>query len=146
MTRREKLENIIIGTLLESTEDTNYFDACKCIITADMFTNDMNRRIFTIISEMNAKGERDTRPSAIFDRYGVEVMELLSQMVDMVTDFSFIHLKMDYNERRYLASLTTGIEPEYTDVTFADYVEALVKIHYYEEGKDTAVRAAAAAA
>lgn len=146
MTRREKLENIIIGTLLESTGEMNYFDVCRCSITADMFTDDLNRRIYTIVSEMNSKGEVDTRPSVIFDRYGVDVIDLLPQMVDMVTDFSFIHLKMDYNEKRYLASLTTGMEPQYTDVTFADYVEALVKIHYNEERKDTAVRTAAAAA
>lgn len=146
MKGNKRLENIIIGTLLESTEEMNYFGFCKSCITPEMFNDDMNRRIFGIIAEMNRNGEYDTRPATIFGKYGSSVMELLPRMIDLVTDYSFVYLKAAYNENRYLFSLVYGIEPKYTDITFEKYVESFIKRHYYEERYKTDVRTAAAAA
>lgn len=128
MTRREQLENIIIGTLLESNEERNYFDDCKCFVSQDMFIDDANRRIFAIIKEMNGRGKVCTDPCTIFKEYGAEVLDLSCRMVDLCTDYSFIHKKTQYNEMRFVASCATGVEYKGTDVQFVDYVMEFVKI------------------
>ena len=73
MERRQKLEKIIIGTLLESTWRYNYFDDVKCLISEDMFRDEVNRRIFVLIREMNANGKIDTTPADIFAENGAKV-------------------------------------------------------------------------
>lgn len=134
MTRREKLENIIIGTLLESREERNYYDDCRSL-SADMFQNDTNRRIFGYIMEMNAKGMSDTTPADIFKEYGAEVMDIVPSLSSLCIDYSFIHLKTEYNERNYIASLVYGTKQQRTEVRFEDYVTQFIKLVYDEETK-----------
>ena len=145
MTRREKLEKIIIGTLLESNSQKNYFTDCRCCITADMFSVETGRRIYNIISDMNAKGIVETDPNTIFQTYGEVVMDILPDMLDLVTDYSFVHLKMQYNERMFRSSCVTGLDPEYTDVSFTDYINQFLKV-YETEKRNESVRAEAPAA
>lgn len=129
MTRREKLEKIIIGTLLESNEVRNYFDDCRCI-SQDMFQDDLNRRIFGLIADMNRRGKIETTPCDILQEYGEAVVDIAADMCDLCTDYSFIHLKMDYNERHYLASCAFGVEYTKTDVQFEDYVKQFINVVY----------------
>jgi len=136
MTRREKLEKIIIGTLLESNEMRNYFDDCRCL-SSDMFLDDTNRRIFGYVREMNLKGKVCTDPCSILDEYGEAVVDIAADMCDVCTDYSFIHLKMEYNERHFLASLEYGTEQLRTDVKFEDYVKSFIKLVYDEDKKRT---------
>ena len=128
MSRRDKIENIIIGTLLESNGERNYFDDCRSCVTADMFNDPTNRRIYGIIEEMNASGNACTDPCSIFTLYGENVLDIVTVMADRMAEDSFIHLKIDYNERRYIASLATGSHYKPTDVTFADYVNQFIKM------------------
>lgn len=134
MTRREQLENIIIGTLLESNEMRNYFDDCRCL-SPDMFLNVTNRRIFGYVREMNLKGKVCTDPCSILEEYGEAVVDIAADMCDVCTDYSFIHLKMDYNERHFLASVAYGVEQTRTDVEFVDYVKQFIKLVYDEDKK-----------
>lgn len=134
MTRREQLENIIIGTLLESNEMRNYFDDCRCL-SSDMFLNETNRRIFGYVREMNLKGNVCTDPCSILEEYGEAVVDIAADMCDVCTDYSFIHLKMDYNERHFLSSVAYGIEQTRTDVEFVDYVKQFIKLVYDEDKK-----------
>lgn len=133
MTRRQYVENIIIGTLLESTEKRNYFDDCRCCITEDMLEDELNRRIFSIVAEMNAQGNVRTDPYSIFEKYGEVVLDILSDMMDLVVDFSFIHLKMDYNERQFLSGLVNGTEAKRTDVEFVDYVKQFITLVFSKD-------------
>ena len=147
MTRRQELENIIIGTLLESNEERNFFDDCKFLVSKEMFQDDDNRRIFSIIQEMNSRGTVTTDPCTIFKEYGDSVMDLSCRMIDLCTDYSFIHKKTQYNERRFIASCATGVEYNGTDVEFGDYVMEFVKIVTKDEEKrDRHIGAEAAAA
>ena len=125
MERKQKLEKIIIGTLLESTWRYNYFDDVKCLISADMFSDDVNRRIYGLISEMNAKGKKETTPADIFEEYGSEVLDIVPAMCDLCVDYSFIHLKTRYREMRFLNGCKTV-----QDVTFNDYVNQFVMMSY----------------
>lgn len=134
MSRRQQLENIIIGTLLESNEERNYFDDCRFLISQDMFLDDGNRHIFQIVQEMNGRGRSDTDPCTIFKEYGEAVSDLLGRMVALCVEYSFIHLKTQYNEGRFIASCLMGVEHKPTDVQFSDYVNEFIKRVANEEG------------
>lgn len=136
MDRQQKIENIIIATLLESVGGINYYDECRNC-TADMFRDEVNRRIWNLIVEMNAKGLEETNPCDIFNEYGDAVVDILPRMCELVCDFSFIHLKAEYNERQYWME---SIGP--TEVSFTDYVNRFM-INYYE-GVDNTGKGAAA--
>lgn len=134
MNRRQELENIIIGTLLESNEERNYFDDCR-MLTPDMFLDDSNRHIFLLIQDMNGRGKVCTDPCTIFKEYGAAVSDLLGRMVALCVEYSFIHLKTQYNERQFIQSCTDGKERKQTDIQFEDYVNQFLKDVYYEERK-----------
>ena len=135
MSRRQEIENIIIGTLLESTEGENYFTHCRCCLTVDMFSDEANRRIYAIVAEMNAKGKTATTPSDIFAEYGAEVMDVMDAMVEKGVNWSFIHKKVQYNEYWYIERQLSGCEARHTDVTFLDYINLFVKIVFEDERK-----------
>lgn len=145
MTRREQLENIIIGTLLESNGMRNFFDDCRSL-SADMFQNETNIRIFGYVREMNLKGKVCTDPCSIFEEYGEAVVDIVADMCGICTDCSFIHLKTEYNEKHYLASCVFGVEYKRTDVQFVDYVTQFIKVVYDEADKARDSRAKNAAA
>lgn len=128
MSRREYIEKIIIGTLLESKGYENWYDDCRCSVSADMFMDATNRRIFELVADMNARGKTETTPCDIMHEYGAEVMDIACDMVDLCTEYSFIHLKTKYNEEQYLDSLVFGSEVERTDVQFADYVNKFIAL------------------
>lgn len=125
MDRRQQLENIIIGTLLESTYERNYFDDVKSLVSQNMFLDETNRRIYGLIWEMNAKGMESTRPSDIFDEYGAKVADICADMCELCTDFSFIHLNTEYREKCFLAGCKNRKE-----VTFDDYVNRFIVLSY----------------
>lgn len=125
MERRQKLEKIIIGTLLESTWRYNYFDDVKCLISADMFSDEVNRKIYGLISEMNANGKKETTPADIFEEYGSEVLDIVPDMCDLCVDYSFIHLNVKYRETCFLSGCQT-----IRNVTFSDYVNQFVMMSY----------------
>lgn len=135
MSRKEQLENIIIGTLLESTERRNYFDDCRCVLTADMFINEKNRKIYNIVSDMNRQGKVNTDPCTIFEEYGEAVSDIVYDMVALCTDYSFLHLKTEYNERLFLHSCMTGEDYKRNDVQFSDYVRQFIINVYSNERK-----------
>lgn len=128
--RRREIENIIVGTLMESDGETNYFDSCRSMLSADMMSDPVNRRIYGYVEAMNAKGKTDTRPHAIFDEYGAEVMDILAEMCELVNEWSFVHKKTWHNERLYLASLLYNVDVEYSNVKFEDYVAQLIRMSY----------------
>ena len=133
---RGRLENIIIGTLLESTADDNYYTDCRCCVTEDMFLDATNRRIYHYVSEMQAGGKSATRPSDIFSVYGAEVVDILQDMIDKVNNYSFLYLKWLINEGSYLYEMNTGVKVKYTNVMFSEYVNAFVKMYFYEEKRN----------
>lgn len=133
MSRRQEVENIIIGTLLESNWRKNYYDDCRCVVSQEMFEDETNRRLYGIISEMNMRGDIETDPSSIFDAYGSEVLDILPAMLELVTEYSFIHKKVEYNEREFRKSAAYGCKPRYTEVTFTDYVNLFLKMVYGNE-------------
>ena len=146
MNRRDELENIIIGTLLESNTERNYYDDCGTIITADMFLDEKNRRVWKLIEDMNAKGLKETTPCDIYEEYGQEVADIVPWMCELVADYSFVYRKTKYNEISYMMNEFYGVETKYTDVRFEDYVKKFIKTVYEKEGADNHRRGQGAAA
>lgn len=128
MTRREQLENIIIGTLLDGNARHDYYADCKSVITSSMFKDENNRRIFELIVDMREKGNTETDPCSILSTYGEAVMDLSIPMAERCAKYSFLWLKTDYNEKRYIASLITGEDYEFTDVEFVDYINQFINL------------------
>lgn len=133
MSRREYIEKIIIGTLLESKGYENWYDDCRCSVSADMFRDATNRRIFELVADMNAMGKTETTPCDIMQEYGAEVMDIACDMVDLCTEYSFIHLKTKYNEERYIENMLFGSNHQATNVEFVDYVKKFVQLSYWED-------------
>ena len=130
MTQRQRLENIIIGTLLDIAD---HYDECKSCITADMFLDDRNRRIYEIVTEMRSEGTWQTDPHSIFQRYGEKVLDLLPYMCEVCTEFSFEWKKTRFNEDVYLKNIIYGDNLQPTGVEFIDYVSQFLNIALKDE-------------
>lgn len=128
MTRREQIENIIVGTLLNSDEKENYFENVKSCVTSDMFSDKRNAEIFDMISEMNSKGLVRTWPDALFN-YSNHTLktDMLSHMVDLATNWFFFVKKVEYNDMIWRTE-TTNPHKRYTHVTFDDYVSKFLQM------------------
>lgn len=138
MDRRVQIEKIIIGTLLESKGYENWYDDCRCSVSADMFRDATNRRIFELVADMNARGKVETTPCDIMKEYGAAVMDIACDMVDICTEYSFIKLKTDYNEQRYIENLLFGVNHLATNIEFLDYVKKFVELSYKEDERQKA--------
>ena len=134
MCRRLELENIIIGTIVVTYEGRDYFKHCRYCLTPDMFSDEVNRRLFVIVSEMYEKGCRDINPLTIMETYGKEAEEIMIRMVELSTDSDFMHMKTMYNERQFLIYAGYGIEPKYTNVEFTDYINRFISLVF--DGKE----------
>lgn len=127
MGRKVELENIIIGTLLDDVGDEYYIDECRSCITKDMFSDQVNKRIYDLVMEQYAKGE-DTTPLGLYQAYGQSVVDIIPDILEKVTDYSFTHKKSFYNKRQWLAAEIFDIIPQFTDIQFSDYVNAFVQM------------------
>lgn len=135
MSRKLEIENIIIGTLLCSTQDDNFFRSCRSSVNERMFSDEVNRRIFRMVAEMNAQGMQEVNPLTVYERYGKEVEDICYRMCELSSQYSFLHRKTQYNERQFLLYHGYGQEPNYTNVTFDDYVNRFIQNYYDNEGK-----------
>lgn len=131
MSRKEYLENIILGTLLDVDSEQDYYEDCRYCVTADMFSDEVNGRIYNIISDMRGKGKKETSPLQIVREYGEAVYGLLSRMLELVVNYSFLHLKTEYNEKNFLCRCIFGQAKKPTDVQFVDYVNQYL-VYVYE--------------
>lgn len=133
MDRREQIERIIIGTLLSSDSQLNFYNYVKCSITSDMFRDNRNRRLFEMITEMNQQGIVDTNPYNIYMKYGEAVTDLLYYMCENAMEWCYFHRKVEYNERQWLIYQSYGIRPKYTNVTFEDYINRFITLVFENE-------------
>lgn len=59
---RDKLEKIVIGTLLNEYGYDKYFQRSNAVLRGELFKDKKNRFIFNTIKEMNEKGMKQTTP------------------------------------------------------------------------------------
>lgn len=120
MTRRQEIENIIIGTLL-NTFDTDWFADCSYCITADMFTDERNARIYSSIIEYRKTGDKSITPYHLCE-FDNDLLSIAVYMEELAGDYYFLAKKVDYNESVWLVRQIEGKRYRYTDVKFTDYV------------------------
>lgn len=126
MTRRQEIENIIIGTLL-NTFDTDWFAECSYCITADMFEDIRNANIYNVICEYRKTGDASITPYHLI-RFDKNLITLAEHIIDLATNFYFLVKKVEYNETVWRYRLIDGKRYRYTDVKFSDYVSKFIEI------------------
>lgn len=142
MTKRQRLEKIIIGTLLDYT---SHYDVCQCCVTVDMFSDRMLARIYTMIQQMHHEGVEFTDPFAIYEHYGDEVADMVGEMCALCQEYSFEIMKVRHNERMWLAHQIFGVARVQADASFEYYVnEFLKEVLEDEKRKQRAAGGAAA--
>lgn len=120
MTRRQEIENIIIGTLL-NTFDTDWFADCSYCITADMFTDNRNAKIYSAICEYRKTCDTSITPYHLC-KFDKNLLPLAGYIIDLATNFYFLVKKVEYNEAVWCCRLIDGKRYRYTEVKFLDYV------------------------
>lgn len=120
MTRRQEIENIIIGTLL-NTFDTDWFADCRYCITTDMFADERNAKIYSTICEYRKASDKVITPYHLcsFDK---NLLPLADYMTGLAVDNYFLVKKVCYNSNVWRSRQSTGKLYGYTDVRFSDYV------------------------
>ena len=133
MTRRQEIENIIIGTLL-STFDTDWFADCCYCITTDMFKDVRNAKIYSAVCEYRKSGNfRITAYDlCIFDN---SLLSLAVYMVNLSINCDFFIKKVCYNNNVWRLRHSTGKLYRYTDVKFSDYVGNFLEMVIIERKK-----------
>ena len=126
MTRRQEIENIIIGTLLNSFE-TDWFADCGYCITADMFIDERNAKIYSAIRECRKAGIKEITPHSLmgFDK---ALSSLAGHMSGLAINHSFAVSKARYNEAVWLERHTRGERYQYASVQFSDYVAKFLEM------------------
>lgn len=130
MTKRQRLEKIIIGTLLDYN---THYDVCRSSVTKDMFSDKVLERIYTLIQQMHNEGAEFTDPYSIYERYGDEVADIVGEMCALCQEYSFEIMKIRHNERLWLAHQIYGVDKMQADVSFEYYVSEFVKEVFEDE-------------
>ena len=130
MSTRQRVENIIIGTLLDLCD---HYDDCRGYITEDMFMDETNRRIYGLITKMKDEGYKHTDPASIFDRYGEAVLDIVARMCELCNDYSFECRKIRHNERIWLYNDMNGTNYPIANVEFMDYIKSFINIQIEDE-------------
>lgn len=124
MSRLQEIENIIIGTLLNSF-DIDWLVKCSFCITADMFKDNRNSKVYSAILEFRKTGKTEITPLNLYS-FDESLFPLISHMITLATDCYFLVKKLNYNENVRLARYFLGKQYRYTDVSFTDYVNKFI--------------------
>lgn len=126
MTRRQEIENIIIGTLL-NTFGTDWFADCRYCITTDMFTDERNAKIYSAVCEYRKTNDKTITPYHLcnFDK---NLLSLAGYMAGLAGDYYFLVKKVNYNENVWMVREFDGKRCRYTEVKFSDYVGKFLDI------------------
>ena len=128
MDRRDEIESIIIGSLLNDF-DGEHFHACKSVIMPEMFRNKNYGKWYQMISDMHHDGYEDTTPLDIMQFNGWNTIN------DEVTDMMNVALEYDFLTRKTLYNESIKLDPKLvpkllTTVTFDAYVNRFIQLVY----------------
>lgn len=126
MTRKQEIENIIIGTLL-NTFETDWFADCSYCIMADMFVDKRNAGIYSAIVEYRKDGDKSITPYHLC-KFDNVLLSLAGYMTELSVDYYFLAKKVFYNESVWVSRQIEGKRYRYTDVTFMDYVTKFLEM------------------
>lgn len=128
MDRRQEIENIIIGTLLNECDNRTWYNDCKSCITPMMFQDKRNQEIYQTITTIKAKGQKDITPYDLI-LFSPKLQELAEYMCNLAIDFYFEIKKLRYN-----LTIKYAYRNDYTRVEFSDYVTKFIQLSF-KKGK-----------
>lgn len=123
MSRREEIESIIVGTLLNDTGQ-GWYESCKTCVTPSMFQDFLLGEVFRLISEMRQKGSTSTTPYDLC-KYRKLSKETILRITSLAIDWHFLAKKTEYNERVWMGEAE---HKHYTYVTFDDYISRFIRL------------------
>lgn len=135
MTRKQEIENIIIGTLLNSC-DVDWFADCGYCVTTEMFADKRNAEIYATICEYRKISDGEISPFEIYKFGNEKIKSLAAYMVELATDFDFFTKKVHYNESVWIARHIRGERYSYTDIKFTDYVSKFIENYCEKRPKE----------
>lgn len=118
MTRRQHIENIIIGTLIAAF-DEHWSDVRSCI-TPDMIEDEFNRDIFRRMKELHA--QRQQVNLVTLSEGGTRTKEECSRLAQLADEYDFNFLKWRENNRRWMSGQPL------CNPTFEQYVTRYITI------------------
>lgn len=124
MKRQQEIEKIIIGTLL-NTFDTDWFADCCYCITADMFKDEQNSKIYSTICEYRKTNGNIITPYHICE-FDSEMYTLAPYMIELAVNFDFLTKKVLFNENVWISRQLGWTRCRYTEVKFSDYVAKFI--------------------
>ena len=68
---RSKVEQIVIGTLMNEYGGDGFFDSCRMVLRKELFADRRNAFIFDIVKKMHDEGITETTPHDVF-RYATD--------------------------------------------------------------------------
>ena len=117
MTRRQRIEQIIIGSLL--TDFDTYQQDAIGIITPDMFDDEAYQRAFALMEEQHGGGQTPDLLTVC-----TRMMDDAYHLVEASIDGDFNTLKASYN----IIQRVTG-QGKLTNVTFEEYITKFMELY-----------------
>lgn len=133
MERRQQIERIIIGTLLNACGNDDTFSSVKDCITPAMFSDERLGKIFALISSLKQKGFERTTPYELFVEKKDEILDILPFILELSIDYDFYVMKYEYNRNVYYTDKNE--RKRFTYVNFDDYVTRFINLVYEDEPK-----------
>lgn len=112
MTRRQHIENIIIGSLIASFDD--YWPEVRSCITEDMLEDTLNRDTYRMMAALTSQ-RQEVNLLTLTDGGNRPASEC-ARLAELAADYDFDFLKWQENNRRWMAGQPL------CSPTFAQYV------------------------
>ena len=127
MSRREELESIILGTLLNSFGTTEFYDECKDVITEETFTTPLYGEIYKLVRAAFESGMDEVNPLSVCQMHGWDLpVEIIMTMVELSRAWDFTTKMAEYNDKVFHTD--TRLHKKYSRAKFSDYVSRLFSI------------------
>lgn len=121
MTRRQQIEQLIIGSLL--CEFDRHYPEVSGVITPDMMLDKRNAKALAVMERQHKEGKTPDIATV-----GAEMIEHAAYLADTAIDGDFSTNKAVYN----LIQDTNGTK-QYTAVTFTDYINRYLELYEQEQ-------------
>ncbi len=138
MDRRQEIERIVLGTILNSSKENDYMANCRCCITADMFDTEQHQEIYKTALQLKSAGMDEVSPFTVWSANQSLAPEYLCELAD---EWYFELKKYLYNRQVYY--FDTKRNKRYTRVTFDDYINRFMELVFSNGERNSSTRRSA---
>lgn len=135
MDRRQEIERIVIGTILNSTKANDFIGSCRCCITPDMFSDERHQDIYKAAIALKSLGNDDINPLSVW----LACPNLPADyLCELAADWSYEAKRYYYNRNIYYCDPKKN--KRYTRVTFDDYINRFMELVISNGERDSSIR------